>query len=82
MHFWMSQAISWMKKIQKKIFKKIKKKIKKKFKIQKSKFKIQVRKFFKVQNPKPEIQNPKILFRDYVQKNQKISRPETMSRKL
>ena len=63
----------------------MKKKSKKKFKkknIQNSKFKIEVRKIFKVQNPKPKIQNPTILFRDYVQKNLKISRPETMSRKI
>ena len=42
-------------------------------------FKIEFQKIFKVQNPKPEIQNPKILFRDYVQKNLKISRPESIT---
>ena len=36
-------------------------------------------KISKSKNPKLEVQNPKISFRDYVQKNLKISRPETIS---
>ena len=37
---------------------------------------------FKFQDSKPENLDPKISFRDYVQKNEKISRPEVMSRKI